>query len=70
MKSSIFKNTTAPIHLLTCFGLKFRRTVFEKTTLPRKKYLGRINFCAFLHAYKKFNYVKVLVLFFFKALSI
>jgi hypothetical protein len=32
INSSIIQNTKAPIYLLACFGQKFERMVFERTT--------------------------------------
>ncbi len=34
-KSSKSEARGPPIHLLTCFGQKFERTVFERTTLSQ-----------------------------------
>ncbi len=36
IKSSIIQNTKAPIHSLGCFGQKFERTVFERTTMSHR----------------------------------
>ncbi len=39
IKISIIQNTKAPIHSLDCFGRKFERTVFERTTSSRQHLL-------------------------------
>jgi hypothetical protein len=35
IKSSKIEALGAPIHLLACFGQKFERTIFERTTLSQ-----------------------------------